>query len=81
MNDRISDIARADRPRVHRPLGGAVVSADIIQFIPRPAPKSRPTDFPTIAFRRPPSLEANAATDCDRPEPDNEEDRTPCPKP
>jgi hypothetical protein len=81
MNDCVSDIAGADRPRVHRPMGGAVVSADIIQFIPRPAAKGGPTDFPTIAFRRPPLREVNAATGCDQPEPDSEADRTPCPKP
>lgn len=27
------------------------MSADIIQFIPRPKPVREPTDFPTIVFR------------------------------
>ena len=27
------------------------MSADIIQFIPRPKRSGKPTDFPTIAFR------------------------------
>jgi hypothetical protein len=32
-------------------MGGPFVSADIIQFIPRPRTDQEQTDFPTIAFR------------------------------
>ena len=51
MNDRISDLARACRPRRDRRVGGTGMSADIIRFIPRPKPGLGPTDFPAIAFR------------------------------
>jgi hypothetical protein len=44
-------IARAHRPRCHRRIGGIVVSAEIIQFIPRPKRDDTQTDFPAIAFR------------------------------
>ena len=44
-------IARAHRPRCHRRIGGVLVSAEIIQFIPRPGRNDAQTDFPTIAFR------------------------------
>jgi len=50
-DDRLPDIARACRPRCHRRIGGIPVSAEIIQFIPRPGRDDAPTDFPTIAFR------------------------------
>jgi len=50
-DDRVSDIARADRPDCNRDMGGTAVSADIIQFIPRPGKDHEQTDFPTIAFR------------------------------
>ena len=50
-DDRVSDIARADRPDCNRDMGGIFVSADIIQFIPRPGKDQEQTDFPTIAFR------------------------------
>jgi len=43
------------------------VSAEIIQFIPRPGRDDAPTDFPTIAFRSarqsPTADPADAATD------------------
>jgi hypothetical protein len=32
-------------------MGGLCVSAEIIQFIPRPCHDREKTDFPTIAFR------------------------------
>ena len=51
MNDRISDIARADRPHRDRRGGGAVVSAEVIRFISPPNRACERTDFPTIAFR------------------------------
>jgi hypothetical protein len=51
MDDRISDLACARRPRRNRRVGSTRVNADIIRFIPRPALGRGPTDFPTIAFR------------------------------
>jgi hypothetical protein len=50
-NDRLSDIARARRIDRHRGLGGVLVSAEIIQLMPRPGHDSERTDFPAIAFR------------------------------
>jgi hypothetical protein len=50
-DDRLSDIARACRPRCHRRIGGILVSAEIIQFIPRPRRDDAQTVFPTVAFR------------------------------
>jgi hypothetical protein len=50
-DDRVSDIARADRLDCNRDMGGTALSADIIQFIPRPGKDHERTDFPTIAFR------------------------------
>jgi hypothetical protein len=50
-DDRLPDIARAHRPRCHRRIGGVFVSAEIIQFIPRPKRDDAQTDFPAIAFR------------------------------
>jgi hypothetical protein len=32
-------------------MGGTLMSAEIIQFIPRPKHDREQTDFPTIAFR------------------------------
>jgi hypothetical protein len=32
-------------------MGWFLMSAEIIQFIPRPKPPREPTDFPTIVFR------------------------------
>ena len=66
-DDRLPDIARAHRPRRHRCIGGVLVSAEIIQFIPRPERNDAPTDFPTIAFRSaaqdPAIAHADAAAD------------------
>jgi hypothetical protein len=50
-DDRLPDIAGTDRPDCNRGMGGALMSADAIQFIPRPRNGSEHTDFPTIAFR------------------------------
>lgn len=50
-DDRLPDIARARRPHCHRRIGGIVVSAEIIQFVPPPRRDDAQTDFPTIAFR------------------------------
>jgi hypothetical protein len=50
-NDRVSDIARACRNDCHRDLGGMLVSAEIIQLMPRPGHDGEQTDFPAIAFR------------------------------
>ena len=66
-DDRLPDIARARRPRCPRSIGGVFVSAEIIQFIPRPGHNDAPTDFPTIAFRSaaqdPAIAHADAAAD------------------
>jgi hypothetical protein len=50
-DDRLPDLACARRPRRHRRIGGTLVSADIIQFIPRPKRDDVETDSPAIAFR------------------------------
>jgi hypothetical protein len=50
-HDRIFDIALFGGPRRHRRMGRILMSAEIIQFIPRPKPHREPTDFPTIVFR------------------------------
>jgi hypothetical protein len=48
---RVFDIARARGPDRDRGVGGIFMSAEIIQFIPRPNHNRDQTDFPTIAFR------------------------------
>jgi hypothetical protein len=50
-HDRLFDLAFASGPRRHRAVGWILMSAEIIQFIPRPKPHREPTDFPTIVFR------------------------------
>jgi len=50
-NDRLPDLVRARRSRFHRHIGGFLVTADIIQFIPRPKRNDVQTDFPAIVFR------------------------------
>jgi hypothetical protein len=50
-NDRLPDIARACWIDCYRDLGGLFVSAEIIQFMPRPGHDNEHTDFPAIAFR------------------------------
>jgi len=62
MDDRISDLARARRPRYHRRVGAAGLNADVIRFIPRPAAGRGPTDFPTIAFRTTDAANESAGT-------------------
>ena len=51
VDDRVSDIARAGRADCHHGMGGMFVSAEIIQFIPRPRHDNEQTDFPVIDFR------------------------------
>jgi hypothetical protein len=52
MNDRVSDLARANAPDRHHRIGCNIVSADVVRFIPRPRRNGgEPTDFPMIAFR------------------------------
>jgi hypothetical protein len=51
MNDRVSDLARARVPGRDRRVGGNVVSAEVVRFIPRPRDSGEATDFPAIAFR------------------------------
>jgi hypothetical protein len=48
---RVFDIARACGLARDRGVGGICMSADVIQFIPRPNPAREPTDLPTMAFR------------------------------
>jgi len=50
-DDGVSDIARGYRTDSYRCVGGMLVSAEIVQFIPRPGHHNEQTDFPTIAFR------------------------------
>src|SRR5437879_391957 len=50
-DDRVSDLARADRPDCDRGLGGSFMSTEITRFIPLASRTSEQTDFPTIAFR------------------------------
>jgi hypothetical protein len=51
MNDRVSDLARADVPDCDRGVGRSVMSLVVVRFIPRPRDSGERTDFPTIAFR------------------------------
>jgi hypothetical protein len=51
QHDRVSDIARADRPGRHRGSGGIFMRGEITRLILRPHPDRGQTDFPTIAFR------------------------------
>jgi hypothetical protein len=74
-DDRLPDLACADRPRCHRRFGGGLVSAEIIQFIPRPERDDAPTDFPTIAFRPAVQDPVVAHADADADQPDEPERR------
>ena len=47
-HDRVSDIARTGRLGRDRTMGGIVVSAEIIPFIPRPNRRRGLTEFPII---------------------------------
>jgi hypothetical protein len=51
------------------------VSAEIIQFIPRPGRDDAPTDFPTIAFRSAEQDSAVAHADAAADQPDEPERR------
>jgi hypothetical protein len=62
MNDRISDLARARVPGRDRRVGGNVVSADVVRFIPRPRSSGDTTDFPAVAFHMPAPAEDHADT-------------------
>ena len=50
-HDRISDRARPGGPRRHCSVGGVPVSAEIIQFMPRPKHNRVPTGFRRLVFR------------------------------
>jgi hypothetical protein len=50
-HDRVFDLAGFGGADRDRGVGGIFMSAEIIQFIPRPNRDRGPTDFPTIAFR------------------------------
>jgi hypothetical protein len=76
-HDRVFDIARACGLARDRDVGGIGMSADIIQFIPRPHPAREPTDLPTMAFRSVPrsddlTMDHVDTAPCEylRPEPD-----------
>jgi hypothetical protein len=77
-NDRVSDIARTCRIDRYRGLGGVLVSAEIIQLMPRPGHDSERTDFPAIAFRTVVATERRARPNGVDPEPRilNNADRT-----
>ena len=62
MNDRVSDLARARVPGRDRRVGGNVVSAEVVRFIPRPRDSGETTDFPAVAFLLPVEAEDHADT-------------------
>jgi hypothetical protein len=62
MNDRVSDLARARVPGRDRRVGGNVVSAEVVRFIPRPRGSGDMTDFPTVAFLLPVETDDHADT-------------------
>jgi hypothetical protein len=51
MDDRVSDFAGADVPDRDRRVGGTVVSAKIIRFVPRRRRADEPPGLSTAAFR------------------------------
>jgi len=51
MNDRLSDLARADVPDCDCGVGRNAVSSEVIRVISHPGAADESTDFPTIAFR------------------------------
>jgi hypothetical protein len=53
-HDHVSDFAFAGRPDCDRHMGGRVVSAEIIPFVPRINRKRESMRSPSIAFRPPP---------------------------
>jgi hypothetical protein len=63
MDDRVSDLARADVPDRDRAAGRNGVSAEVVCFIPRRRRNSgEATDFPTIVFRLPAKPAAHVDT-------------------
>jgi hypothetical protein len=50
-HDRVFDIALIGGPGRHRRVGGIVVSAEIIPFIPRSMRNREPARYPAIPFR------------------------------
>jgi hypothetical protein len=54
QHDRVSDIALIGRPDRDRGLGGAFMSAKIIQFAPRRHRERKEMEFSTIASRSAP---------------------------
>ena len=57
QHDRVSDIALIGRPDRDRGAGGTLMSAEIIQFVPRPNRRRKQMDSSTIAFRSAPRLD------------------------
>jgi hypothetical protein len=53
-HDRVSDIALIGRPDRDRGVGGPLMSAEIIQFAPRPHRERWEMEFSTIASRSAP---------------------------
>jgi hypothetical protein len=53
QHDRVPDIALIGRPDRDRGVGGTLMSAEIIQFAPRPHRERREMASSTIAFRSP----------------------------
>ena len=53
-HDRVPDIALIGRPDRDRGVGGPLMSAEIIQFVPRPNRRRKQMDSSTIAFRSAP---------------------------
>ena len=51
QHDRVSDIALIGRPDRNRGVERTLMSAEIIQFVPRPNRKHKQMDSCTIAFR------------------------------
>jgi hypothetical protein len=63
MDDRVSDLARADVPDRDRGVRRNGVSAEIIRLIPcRRRNSNETTDFPTIVFRFPAKPDTHADT-------------------
>ena len=54
QHDRVSDIALIGRPDRDRGVGGPLMSAKIIQFVPRPNRRRKAMEFSTIASRSAP---------------------------
>jgi hypothetical protein len=50
-DDRLPDLARPGRARYHRGPGVRIVSADIVQFIPRPRRNRVSAIFPSVVLK------------------------------